>query len=401
MKIAFITYEYPPDIAQGGIATYVMQVSKILSSRGHSVEIFCGSHVRTISENINGILIHRCKVQNPSDFQHACLSMFIERNLEVKFDIIESPEINANALKIKEYFPHLPMVVKLHMPLYVQMRLFNFYTSFYIKSRFFLGGLRRGRVRKFGFYNYTIDEDYKITLLADAIVSPSKSLKEIITSDWKIARNRINVIPYPFEPSANLLAIPIENTNSNVVTFVGKLNVHKGIVNLVKAVPLVVKEFPNVIFNFIGNDSNFTAKKMLMSQYIKNCLQGLEKNYKIKGGLVYEEVLKEYENATICIFPSIWENFPLVCLEAMSAGKPIIGSMQGGMNEMLSDGAGILVDPLNVKQIANAICNLLNNEKLRNEFGIAARKKVLANYNSNVIGVQIEKHYREVIDAKN
>ena len=401
MRIAFITYEYPPDIAQGGIATYVQQAAKILFNRGNDVEIFCASHTRDISELIDGINVHRCKVNNPIQFQTACVKIFTIRHLLKAFDVMESPEINANAIKLKEKFPAIPLVVKLHMPLYVQMKLFNFYTSFFTKCRFFLGGLRRGQIQKYGYHNHLNDADYKITKMANAIVSPSKSLKQIIINDWKIADNQIDVIPYPFKPTPQLLAIPVQNIVTNKVTFIGKLNVHKGVVNLVKAIPFVIKKNPNVLFTLIGNDSEFSTKKMLMSKYIQQQLKGYEKNYIIKGGLIYEDVLKEYETATLCIFPSIWENFPLVCLEAMSAGRPIIGSTQGGMSELLDNEAGILIDPLNVNQMGESICKLLSNVSLRNKLGTVARKKVLANYNSEIIGKRLEEHFQNTIGGKN
>lgn len=397
MRIAFITYEYPSDIAQGGIATYVAQTAYILKDRGHDVEIFCGSHTRTISEEINGVLIHRIITKDPQSFRQDCLSIFSERHTLLPFDIIESPEIHANALEIKEKFPELPMVVKLHMALFIQMRLYNFYTSRLSKLRFFLGALRRGRIRKYGQYDYKKDIDYKIALLADAIVSPSKSLKDIILKEWNLKPESIKVIPYPFSPPKSLLEIPVDIKVEKVVSFVGKLNVHKGIINLIKIIPLVVKKHPDVIFKLAGNDSIFAQKKIKMSSYIKQQLKGYEKNYVIKGGLEYTEVLSQYNNSAVCIFPSIWENFPLVCLEAMSAGRAIIGSREGGMNEMLDGRAGIIIDPLDVQEMADAVIKLLNEESLRHKYGAKAREKVLKNYNAEIIGKRMEDHFTGVI----
>lgn len=401
MRIAFITYEYPPDIAQGGIATYVAQASSVLQKRGHEVEVFCASHKRTISECIDKVWVHRCLSQDPATFQLNCVKIFSKRNAINAFDIMESPEIHGNALKIKETFPAIPLVVKLHMPLYLQMRLFNFYTTAFTKMRFFLGSIRRGNPKKFGHHNHLEDVDYKMTMMADGIISPSTSLKEIISAEWKITKSKIEVLPYPFQPSARLLEIPTGNSITNTVTFIGKLNVHKGMVNLVKVIPLVAKHFPDVVFNLIGNDSYFSIKKMMMSAYINQQLKGFEKNFTIKGGLQYDEIAAELSATSVCIFPSIWENFPLVCMEAMSAGRAVVGSSEGGMSEMLADEAGIIVDPLNVNQMAKGIIKLLENDELQQKFGSNARAKILAKYNSEIVGSQMEQYFEKVIHGSN
>ena len=63
MNIAFISYEYPPDTAYGGIATYVHQAAMMLSRRGHHVEVFSGSPHRTGTENEECLLVHRINVK--------------------------------------------------------------------------------------------------------------------------------------------------------------------------------------------------------------------------------------------------------------------------------------------------------------------------------------------------
>jgi glycogen synthase len=57
MKIAFISYEYPPDTSYGGIATYVKQASQLLCQRGHHVEVFAASPDRCGTEVEEGILV--------------------------------------------------------------------------------------------------------------------------------------------------------------------------------------------------------------------------------------------------------------------------------------------------------------------------------------------------------
>lgn len=399
MRIGFITYEYPPDIAGGGIATYTEQVANLLVNRGHEVEVFCGSHYRSLTEKVNGVLIHRCYSKNAQTFNDDCLKKFEER-LEFKsFDVIECPEINGNGMKIKKKFPTIPLVVKLHTPVFLQMRLLNYYTPWHVRLRYFLGALRRGRLRRYGSYDFKNDMDFLQTKMAECIVSPSFSLKEIISKEWHIEKNKIEVIGNPFVPPDILLNIKInsEIKHEKTVLFVGKLNVHKGIVSLVKAIPEVVREHRDVKFILVGSDSYFNRKRMMMSDYIRQELRCLKNNFIITGELRYDDTLRYYKEAFLCVFPSIWENFPTVCLEAMAAGRAIVGSKNGGMNELLNHQAGILVDPLDEQALAKEINNLLYNPLQREQLGRKAREAILTNFNSSRLIEKIERNYEKAI----
>ena len=105
-----------------------------------------------------------------------------------------------------------------------------------------------------------------------------------------------------------------------------------------------------------------------------------------------------FEESAVCVFPSLWECFGLVCLEAMSAGRAVIGSNRGGMNGILDNGAGVLVNPHNIRAIEEAIINLLDNESLRWELGEKARLKVSSTFNAALISRQMEAHYQRTIE---
>lgn len=397
VRIAYVFYEYPPDTAYGGIATYTEQAARMMRERGHQVEVFSGSKTRNITETINGVEVHRCLFTTVKDFVEVCLQKFCERHEANSFDLVESPEIFAMAFPIKEKYPTLPLVVKLHMASFIQMRLLNFYTPWLTKLRFFLGGLKRGRIHIYGDYRYEKDIEYRFTALADGIVAPSFAQKKLTQREWHLPAERITVIPNPFTPPEQLLRIPIGKLNQKRITFIGKLNVHKGVVNLAKAVPLVVEKHPDAVFQFIGGDGLFPVGKMMMSEYIKKLLRGFEQNYVISGVLEYKAVLEQLEDTSLCVFPSLWECFGIVCLEAMSAGRPVIGSREGGMNEILENSKGVVVNPHKPKEIADAINAMLDDEGMRKHYGEAGRLSVLEKYNEHAVGELMEQHYRETI----
>jgi glycosyltransferase involved in cell wall biosynthesis len=235
-------------------------------------------------------------------------------------------------------------------------------------------------------------------MLAESMVSPSNSLAKILIREWKLDSYKVSVIPYPFIAPEPLLSIPINITTTKFITFIGKLNVQKGIVILVEVIKQIAQKYPDVYFRLIGNDSYYSNAKSQMSDYIVNSLKGFEKNYTIKGGLSYHEILFELSKSDICVFPSIWENFGIVCLEAMSAGRAIVASKNGGWLEMLTNDSGILVDPLNKQQIVTAISQLLDSPQSRVNYGITARETLLNNFNQKAFTI-LENHYYKLINS--
>lgn len=398
MRIAYITYEYPPDTAVGGIATYVYQVAKIMYQRGHDVEVFCASTSRTISDHNEGIIVHRILCTDRSIFNKEVLPFFESNNGKKKFDIIESPEFSADGLAIKLKHPDIPLVVKLHTPWFLIDEINNTYFGKLSKLRFIFSGLIKGKLYKpfWKLREIKTDPDYLITKLADQIHTPSISLGDIISTKWNIPRELIFHVPNPYIPSDDLLKIPFD-TDTNTITYVGRLEVRKGLVELSKAIAIVLKKRPFAKFRFVGNVQSSPKTGINMKAYLLNALK---KNH---NSLAFLEVLPNnilnvYSKTDICVFPSIWENFPNTCLEAMSAGRAIVASKNGGMNDMLKDSnAGLLVDPLKPNQIAEAIVLLIDNKSLRMEMGENARKKVLSSYNQETIGLLIEQRYRASI----
>src|SRR5262245_7138891 len=97
MKIAFISYEYPPDTAYGGIATYVEQAAQMLQRRGHYVEVFTGSPARSGTVSQDGLLVHRVQVATQASFTLPIGQVFSERHTLVQFDVLEGPEFYADA----------------------------------------------------------------------------------------------------------------------------------------------------------------------------------------------------------------------------------------------------------------------------------------------------------------
>ena len=119
MRIAFISYEFPPDTAVGGIATYTAQAARMLAARGHEVEVFSASPTRSGSWMENGICVHRVQEPDRKRFRTSIAPIYAVRAKEDPFDVLEGPEYLADAADAARLAPGTAVVVRMHTPSYL------------------------------------------------------------------------------------------------------------------------------------------------------------------------------------------------------------------------------------------------------------------------------------------
>ena len=179
-----------------------------------------------------------------------------------------------------------------------------------------------------------------------------------LTKDFKkLYRDKIEVL-YNGIAVNKFRALNVKRSDNSIM-FVGRYIERKGIEELLKA----AAKLPD--FNFI-----FVGKGPLDS------LINLP-NTKDLGFVERDDLVGLYNQATICVFPSRFEAFGNVCLEAMSCGAPVIVT-NTGFSEYVEHGVdGLIVEPGNVEQLKDSIVKLMKNSKLRNFLGKNARTKAL------------------------
>ena len=403
MKIALISYEYPPDTSLGGIATYVSQIAMVLHSRGNYVEVFCGSFHRSVSKEENGVWVHRLKSRGGKDFSNRIGRSFAERHRNIQFDVVEGTDHSASAKEAIAKVPDIPLVVKLHTPTFLVNRINFVELSLSSKMRWVVGALRRGNVPKpFPKWRYdpTSDIERIHALEADEIASPSQAIGDKLIADWSLPCERVAHVPYPYVPSKALLSIVVE-THTNVVTFVGRLEVRKGILDLAEAIPIVLRQCPEVKFRFVGAALPSPQRNLNMQHYLEKKLKFCQRSLEFTGAVPPDCIPSLLAKTDICVFPSRWESVGFVCLEAMAAARGVVGSSAGGMAELLDGGGlGRLVPPGNPSRVAQAIIELLEKPCLRMQLGKAARDRVLSEYNLDRIGELQEASYRRAIERR-
>lgn len=381
MRVLLISYEYPPDTGRGGIGTYMYQLSTALANRQIETVVICATNKENYTSVVNEQLtVVRIQTNNTESFRKLVPVVAVELHEKKKFSIIECPEFGAEALYLKKYFPATPIVIKLHSPRFLIKEINDHYYDQLLWRRI-------KKALRF-LYNYKKDPEYQAILHADHITSPSQSLKDIIVERWHLPESKITVIPNPYTPTEDFLTI--KNTAAaNTVLYVGRLETRKGVYNLAKAIPMVLKKFPAARFIFLGNDSRGPLREKSMKAVLQKVVAPYQHQIHFINSVPIEEVPEYLSNATCCVFPSIWENFPNVCLEAMAAGKTIVASEAGGMVDMLADSdATQLVNPHDIEAIAAGIINCLTKKQNEN-LNLPNREKVIREYGEKVIDTTI------------
>lgn len=407
MRIAYISYEYPPDSSNGGIATYVYQIAHVMAARGHQVEVFAASPLRNATVEADGVTVHWVKETDRLDFGIVAGHRFAQRHAEAPFDVLEGPEYHADARKAVALVPEVPLVLKMHTPSRTIVELNERPTvgerlrHHGQQLRVVLGNLLRGRAPDpYPFRTPALERGHRIDRLerrharqATLVAPPCGDLVRHAREVWGIAGDRLRLAPYPYLPTPAYLDIPVGMHGARI-GFVGRLERRKGIEDLARAIPLVLKARPEARFVFIGAAEPRHASNEPYDTWLKRELAPWKERVEFRGKVPLEQMAEAYRDLDVLVYPSLWENFPNVCLEAMSAGRAIVASSAGGMREQLDEGrCGRLVPPNDHRALAAAILAHLNDPTEAARMAAAARQRVLTVYTRETIGELYEVLY--------
>lgn len=161
------------------------------------------------------------------------------------------------------------------------------------------------------------------------------------------------------------------------VSRLAKSEKYKGIEKVIKVMPEILKEIPDLYYIIIGDGDDRKNLEKLAENL------GISDRVIFKGYLPDEKLNFYYKNCDLFILPSKEEGFGIVFLEALYFGKPVIAGNKDASKETLLNGEiGILVDPDDLKEIKNAIVNVLKGEVDKKFFDAEyLKKRVLEEYN--------------------
>jgi len=200
----------------------------------------------------------------------------------------------------------------------------------------------------------------------------------------------IYVIPYTIEYVDN---VP-EKFDQFQFICVGRLVFYKNLQVIIKAIDLVRKKEPNIKLIIVGNGPH---KKILEDLIHK---LKLEKNVEFKGYVNTKEKQRLIEESNAMLFPSLFEGFGLVILEAFAHHKPIIVSDVKPMSEIVSHGnTGYIVDPYNEEEWSRMIFNFVNNPHESAKMGKNGNEVLKRNYDPDSMFHKIVQMYNDIIKS--
>ncbi|MFA6410617.1 MAG: glycosyltransferase family 4 protein [Candidatus Buchananbacteria bacterium] len=166
-------------------------------------------------------------------------------------------------------------------------------------------------------------------------------------------------------------------TDKKILLTVGRLVERKGHDQVILALPKIIKQVPNLVYLIAGAGPQKPVLQNLVDQ------NGLRDVVKFIGQASKEELTIFYQICDVFIMPSRQlengdvEGFGIVYLEANSFGKPVIGGKSGGVPEAIIDGkTGLLVNPENTDQIAQAVIKLLTDQSYAHRLGLQGLERV-------------------------
>jgi glycosyltransferase involved in cell wall biosynthesis len=166
---------------------------------------------------------------------------------------------------------------------------------------------------------------------------------------------------------------------NDYIVFSGTLIRKKGIYELVMAVVSLLESGSNLTLVINGKDTKNPGTGVSVRYELEQLIPERFRKFFIFNGHVPREVLiEQYRSARAAVFPSYAEAFAMVPLESMEQGCPTIFSNQTSGNEIIDDGIdGLLINPFDPVNIANAIRRILIEPELGLKLGQKGKEKVL------------------------
>ena len=388
MKILMLTWEYPPRIV-GGIARVVHDLSKRLIKDGHEVTVVTYRDNASVPEyeNDKGVNVYRVDnyMIHPNNFIDWIMQLNFNLiaqateiiNKEGGFDVIHAHDwlVTYAAKSLKNAYD-IPIVATIHA------------TEAGRNS-----GIHDDTQR------YINDTEWLLTYEATEVIVNSNFMKNDLQRLFGLPYDKINVIPNGINLN-NFTGIERDYDfrrqyamdNEKIILYVGRLVYEKGIQHLIAAMPKILSNYHDAKLVIAGKGGMIDDLKAETSSL------GLDNKVYFTGYMDSKKVQKMYKCADVAVFPSTYEPFGIVALEAMLAGVPTVVSDVGGLDEIVTHGVdGMKSYAGNPNSIADSVTALLYDHQLATNISKKARQKVKEQFNWEKIAQDTHFTYEKAI----
>jgi len=388
LKVLMLSWEYPPKNV-GGLARHVYDLTGALAENGVDVHLVTSGGMGAPSfEQVNGVKVYRVepyRVSSPdfvtwvAQFNVALLERVIPLLTgNGEFHLIHAHDwLVAYAARAVKHAGRLPMVVTIHATEYG---------------------------RNHGLHNeiqkHISDIEWWLTYEAWRVICCSRYMEGEVRHVFQLPADKITVIPNGVDPG-NFRAVnravqrgDYAAPDEKIVFYVGRLVREKGVQVLLDAAPEILAHYPRTKFIIAGKGPFQDALKQ------QAAVLGIANRVYFTGYINDEVRNSLYSWADVAVFPSLYEPFGIVALEAMAARTPVVVADCGGLGEIVrhsEDGLKSYIG--NSHSLAQNILAILKQPQFAGELKENAYRRVLNEFNWQQIARQTAAVYRGVWEA--
>ena len=391
MKVLMLSWEYPPRVV-GGIARVVKELSEKLQLEGQDVTVVTYKEGDTPYFEVEETGVKVYRVDNymirPNNFIDWIMQLNFNLITEVNkliqsgetFDVIHAHDwLTAYAAKTLKESYNIPLVSTIHATESGRN-----------------GGIQTEMQR------YINDTEWMLTYESSEVIVNSNFMKNDIQRIFGLPFEKIKVIPNgidlkkfdgikkDYEFRRRFAA-----DNEKIILSLGRLVFEKGIQHLIYAMPKILSNYNDVKLVIVGKGGMINELKQITVNL------GIQDKVYFTGYMAGNDVQKMYKVSDVAVFPSTYEPFGIVALEAMLGGTPTVVSDIGGLNEIVKHGeTGLKSYAGNANSIADSVTQLLYDYDLSEKITKNAKLEVVQNFNWTKIAEDTRKLYEKAIISK-
>jgi len=396
LRIAFATQEYVTEPTfDGGIANYISRTARALAARGHDIHVVTLSTIDQAEFEHAGVMVHRVpfgkawlelnrltryRFTTTMHLLGASTGVYQKLktlNSEKPFDLIQSPNCSCCGL-LSTLFLRVPHVLRA-----------SWYEPVWHEADRSPRNLDSKLVAML--------ENYQLRS-SRHVYAPSVTLKEILSDRGGLSN--VQVIPSTFLPDCDEWDYSIYDQFTKAkkyLLFFGRFELRKGFHTLAQALPRFLHEHPDASVVMIGRDKQ-SAIAPSMADYARSLCGSQAARLTILGQMPHHQLYPFIEGAHLVALPSLIDNMPNACLEAMALGKAVVGTHDGSFAELIDDGkTGFLVPADDVQALSQKISDAWTNPALP-EIGKAARART-DDFRPEKSTEALLRYYRQILQA--
>lgn len=393
MRVIMLSWEYPPKIV-GGISPHVYGLAHGLVSLGVEVHVITCEHPGAAAEEVaDGIHLYRVTPSGPgNDFIHwvqllndamldradMLIPELLARDAEAPLLLHAHDWLTHFAAASLKHKYHLPLTATIHATEYGRNSGIKGPTQEYINSVEWQLQNEAWRV--------IVCTEFMKLECEHALHTPWSKM-DVVPNGVEAAKFQLPAFT-PEDKAAfrARYAAPEEK----IIFFVGRMVREKGVQILIEALPKVRWGYHDAKLLICGGGQR--EHLVNLAAYL-----GMERHVYFAGFVPDEDLMKIYAVSDIACFPSLYEPFGIVALEAMAAGLPVVVSDAGGLPEVVENGVtGITTYAGNPNSLADGLLKLLHEPETASHLVAAAHARVLETFNWETIAAQTEAVYERI-----